>query len=239
MFIIVSYSKKPGINKLISVLLFIALPPSMFFINIFSDRVPDALMMQSFTFYYIFPLILHNYLSTHKEKTLFEFKIVSNIFNVILIVVILAQTVQYTYMNAYNYHMLSEENRVADLKYNELITRVESYSGYTTKTPVAFIGYLPFNISASPYAENRTWIRGCYLISEPSVEAWIRPNYFRKVMNYFPRIVDDETVKNITATQEYQNMGIYPNANSIRMINNVLVIRFPGSREEIYQMYYD
>ncbi len=234
-----SASKKPGINKLIGTLFIIALPPSMFFINIFSDRVPDALMMQSFTFYFILPIILHNYLTVNKEKTFFDIKLVSNIFNIILIIVILATTIQYTYMNAYNYHMLAEENRVADLKYNELITRIESTNGYTSKTPIALIGYMPFVITASPYSENRTWIRGCYLISEPSVEAWIRPNYFRKVMNFIPRTVNDEGIQSIIATQEYQNMGIYPNADSIRMINGALVVRLPGNQEEIYQMYYD
>lgn len=234
-----SASKKPGINKLIGTLLIIVLPPCMFFINIFSDREPDALMMQSFTFYFILPIILHNYLTINKEKTFFDIKIVSNIFNIVLVIVILATTIQYTYMNAYNYHMLAEENRVADLKYNELITRIESTNGYTSKTPIALIGYMPFVITASPYSENRTWIRGCYLISEPSVEAWIRPNYFRKVMNFIPRTVNDEGIQSIIATQEYQNMGIYPNADSIRMINGALVVRLPGNQEEIYQMYYD
>lgn len=233
-----SANNKIKFNVFISALFIIFLPPSMFFINIFSDRVPDALMMQSFTFYFIFPLLLHNFLQ-ESEKSIFDIKIVSNIFNALMIVIVLAATVQYTYMDAYNYHMLAEENRIADLKYNELITRIESTDGYTSKTPVALIGYMPFTISATPYSEHRTWIRGGYLISEPSVEAWIRPNYFRKVMNYLPRQVNDEGTQSIIATAEYQNMPTYPNSGSIKMISNALVVKLPGSREEIYSMYFD
>lgn len=43
----------------------------------------------------------------------------------------------------------------------------------------------------------------------------------------FP-IADNETVEALTATQEYQQMGLWPGRNSVRKIGDTIVVRFSG-----------
>ena len=147
-------------------------------------------------------------------------------------------SVQYLYLNAYNYHALFEENRLAEIKYNQLITRIENCDGYYADMPIAIIGkFMPFKYMLNPYNKERTWYRGGYLISNPSVEEWIRPYFLAKYMDFNYETVNGEKIEELKKTPEYSELGTYPDSNSIKVIDGVMVVKLPEDMSELYRTY--
>ena len=107
-----------------------------------------------------------------------------------------------------------------------LITRIQSIKGYDEHYKVLFVNNDPYNIYDTSYIEAYDHK---YIIA--NMKAGI-PNHFafKDFLKY--RLVfafeepSSEEIDIIKATDEYKQMNNYPNDNSIRIINNVIAVKF-------------
>lgn len=211
---------KQDIKKTFLFILFVLLLPlsmnSMYILNPNVDM--HSLIVYSNCLWLILPLFL--------SKEIKETKWV-NYINKLVVVVLVVMIFKYITLanECYLKLKLSYENTYSF--YNTLITRIESTEGFDKDTKIAFIGIYDGQVSIdnADYFIHLNSFTGLdsnlLLISTYSKNEFIR-NYMGVNFQY----ATDEEIEKLVKREDVQEMDIYPYANSIRKIDNIIVIKF-------------
>lgn len=112
--------------------------------------------------------------------------------------------------------------------YNRLAMRVESIDGFTPETKVYFADPIIKGAKPEIIGLLDTTDKNGYLVNSRGViHAFLR-DYCALNINM---LYDDNEINKIKETDEYKQMGEYPENSSIRFIGDVLVIKFQSSIE--------
>lgn len=114
---------------------------------------------------------------------------------------------------------------------NRILTALDSYEGYNSTIPVAILG--------NPQDENWLYTNGAYLkkVNADTVawgqfwsseynttqRSWYQ--FFNLYHGVIVNMADDTKAQEIVNTQEFKDMDVFPESNSIQMINNVLTVK--------------
>lgn len=206
-------------KSLLFIILVILLPLCMNLMYLISSKVEiHSLMIYGNIFWLILPLVLIEEL----PKTKF-----SNCVNNIIIITLVIMTYKYiTYANESYFQLkLSYENTQSF--YTTLVTRIESIPGFDKDTKIAFLGFyggelLYHNSNSFPNMDSFTGILSNYeMITAYSKENFIK-NYIGVDFNY----ATEEEINNLKTKNEVQEMELYPYDNSIKKIDDIIVVKF-------------
>ena len=114
---------------------------------------------------------------------------------------------------------------------NRILTALDSYEGYNSTIPVAILG--------NPQDENWLYINGDYFekinadtvnwgqfwSSEYNTTQRSWSQFFNLYHGINLNMVDDATAQKIVNSQQFKNMSVFPEKNSIKMIGDVLTVK--------------
>lgn len=217
-------------KQLLEIFIIILLIPIVFYFNfiLYDYKDVHSLHVYNLTMLWILPFIIVRYLANCVEKWKLKDnnKLLSNIQkagrNLTVVVATCAMLLgtRYFWYTSVGYMQL-HMNMSRTLNYiSTMISRIEVLDGYTSDMPIMYVGtpqpeginYWLSNLPTNPYCDG--FMVNSYM--------WSRymPEYLG--FNTNPIVYDES----LLSTFEYLNMGTYPNANSIQIINNVIVVRF-------------
>ena len=117
-------------------------------------------------------------------------------------------------------HRVVEQNIAV---WNRIITTIESLEGYTDQTPVCLIGERPEITSALDVYQNFELIAGMRYVG-----GWAIPNFCKNYLGWEKTFIDFD---DLPFTLPLEEIPIYPNEGSIRLVNAVVIIRVSESDE--------
>ena len=184
--------------------------------------VPDGwiytLMVYSFSLLACAPLVILECLPETDKKKLGDFFRKAVIFLVALLVFF------YGYYANVNYTAAYYAGEQIDNYLSGIVLRTSMTEGYTTDKQWVMIGDIQDPHFGGPWNDEITYT-GLgfteYLLNQYSRENWIE-NY----IGYRIPLADAQTTAALAATEEVQAMPCYPNAGSIRVIGDAVVIKF-------------
>lgn len=130
----------------------------------------------------------------------------------------------YAYYANVNYTSLYYANRQTENYCNSLVTQVRMTEGFDTEKEWAFIGKVKDPLLSNTWQEvpyyggNATNVK---LLTSYSWYRWIE-NY----MGYELPMASDETIEQLKNSEEVQQMPCWPNAGSIKVVEDTVVIKF-------------
>ena len=184
--------------------------------------VPDGwiytLMVYSFSLLACAPLVFLECLPEDDKKKLSGFCRKAVILLVALLVFF------YGYYANVNYTAAYFAGEQIDNYLSGVVLRTTMTEGFTTDKQWAMIGDIQDPLFGSPWQEEITYTGMGYteyLLNQYSRNDWIE-NY---VGYHIPR-ADDETLAALAETEAVRTMPVYPNAGSIKVIGDTVVIKF-------------
>lgn len=174
---------------------------------------------------FLLPLILLN--SVADARNILHQSILKNLIKTLRIVVILILLVfGFLYVRYDNYcYMLSEFRLSQAISYfNTLTTKIMSLKDYREEYPVAFVNEQNKRSNADIIQDYYDFpVTNPY--QYPFVNSYIESSraFMKYWCGYAPRFVDGKKFENNSIVQ---SMPSYPNDGSIRIINNVIVVKF-------------
>ena len=213
---VAKYSKKKAV---LFIILGLILPITMNLMYIISSKIEiHSLMLYGNCFILILPLILI-------EKSQ-ETKLIRCINKIVTVTLIIMAYKYIIYANESYFELkLSYENTHSF--YTTLTTRIESIQGFNKDTKIAFIGSYTgemLYINANYFSDLDDFtgiISNLEMISAYSNENFIK-NYIGVDFNY----ASEEEINELQNNEEVKEMNIYPYDNSIKKINNIIVVKF-------------
>lgn len=143
--------------------------------------------------------------------------------------------VVFTYYLADNvsYHCLRQTYNQAHTTVNRIVDRIEQTEGYTRDCLIMINGIIETNMD---YRYQRMSPLGDYTVSMFFKECpvfhgtysgmegtWM--NYFTNYMGMKFQLCSVGDYKNIVESQEYKEMGVWPEDDSVKLINNIVVVK--------------
>ena len=124
------------------------------------------------------------------------------------------------YFNAYYKHQKSYSICV------KLSERIESYLNYNTNIKVAIIG----NLDENKYKSTNLTAKITNEITGTNGEnsLYVQDDYQSMLKHYFGILIEiatEEEINDIIKGEEFQSMSTYPDENSIKIINDILVVK--------------
>ena len=223
--------KKALLTRLIMILGTMMLPAALFFVFIisqFGDGTVYTLMIYASVFIFIYPLILCDNLEVD-EETVFRKRICGLISNVTAIASGLCIILFFWYDNA-NYQGLQYTHYHDMAYFQTLMTQVKSLEGYREDMPVAILGEFDDDTNrAGSLMEYHFHLGGKW---ETNI------NYKNRVMLWFcylgftPEVIEDrDSLLEISQKPEVAGMPTYPDAGSIAIVDDTVVIKANESIE--------
>lgn len=217
------YQKVP--NILLTIILIICLPICFGIIEITAPSV-DIHILMACSMICIFPIFFKILEIMPKEN-------ISKIckYTVVLCSLIIAWN--YTWQDNASYISIKTMQNQAEATANRLVMQVEQISGYTPETPVLITGGLEKNSyfdRKNISIENkkifdRSW---GFISSNPTVWLGNQESWKKLIYEYIGanlNIVNQSDYPEIIESEEYKNMKNYPEEGSIKIINNIIVIK--------------
>lgn len=178
-----------------------------------------TLMVYSFVLVLCIPLVVFETLPSIEGVLGKIKKILWKAIAIVLSIVILS----YSYLANLNYTTMHYSNRQIENYLNSMITQVRMTEGFDTDKKWAIIGDLqdPLLTNAWQYVPTYGGNSDVYrLFNSYSQDCWIY-NY----LGYSIPFADEQTVLEIQKTEEYSNMPTWPNEGSIKIIDDIIVIK--------------
>ena len=184
--------------------------------------VPDGwiytLMVFSFSLLACAPLVILECLPREDRKKVTEgFRLAVTLLVVLLVFF-------YGYYANVNYTAAYYAGEQIDNYLSGVVLRATMTEGFTTDKQWALLGDIQDPLLGSPWEDEISYTGlgfTQYLLNQYSRRAWIK-NY---VGYDYPR-ADAETITALAETEEVKSMPCYPNAGSIRVIGDIVVIKF-------------
>lgn len=195
----------------------VALPIALNMFNLVSDDTTNHLLMKMS---WLMPIVLIICLSERIEAKYYE------PLQIIMAVAVLVITFFYYQMANIVYVNIEQRQERTYTLATRLLWRMDQIDGYFDGIPIVVTGlpwieasnWLPGELYGIPGAIGRYYVMSGYQF----VQVYF--NYLGVPFNYQ---WDSALVDDIMETTEYREMGIWPDKNSMKIINEVLVIRFP------------
>lgn len=196
-----------------------------------ADRVGngvDRYMMFSMIFLFVLLLKLMDAVSENragKEMLLARFGLVSQWLTILSLCAVICGSY---YMCNQGYYRAEAMTKSTDSLLNRLAYRIESTEGWSPEMPVylANCGAL-FNENCD--TQNAAFL-GLTRVDGTEIKPWYNENavvkYMQVYLNFPVTQVSAEQKETILASEEFKRMGIYPQENSMQMIDGVLVVKF-------------
>lgn len=116
---------------------------------------------------------------------------------------------------------LEYSNKNVEAYFIQLATRIKMLDGYSEKLPVAFVGKIKDeSIPDIPYDYS---VRGNFKTSD-LINTYSREYFMKMSCGYNIQLVKD--TKKIKQKEEFVKMSTYPNKNGIKIIDNIIVVKF-------------
>lgn len=130
----------------------------------------------------------------------------------------------YSFLTTVNYTYMYYGTRQTENYFASLVAQIRMTDGFADDKPWAFIGkindpLLKSSWDAVPVYGGNAGIKR--MLNSYSRNAWIT-NY----VGYKPKWATDAQIAKIKATEEYKRMSVWPDAGSICVINDCVVVRF-------------
>lgn len=217
------YEKK--LNLILSII-FIILAPICF--GIIEIMVPDVdiHILMACSMILIFPLFF-------KILELLPKNTFSNSLKYIIVFCSLGIIWNYTWQDNASYIAMKSMQNQTEATLSRIVTRIEELDGYTKEMPVLFLGGLENNLYLNKdntlveakKIYDRTW----GFISNTSTIWWGNLDSYRKMLYEYEgvnmNLVSEWDRLEIFETDEYKNMTYYPSKDSIKIINNTVVVK--------------
>ena len=217
---------KIKISNIILAVIFIALLPLCF--GIIEVMVPDVdlhiLMACSMIFIF---LLFFKILEMLPKVSLSKFC------NYVVVACSLAIVWIYTWQDNASYLAMKLTQDQAISAIGRIVTQIEELDGYTIDTPVVFIGNFEspdyLNKDKANVDTNKIYDRSWGFIADWPVVWWGNQDSWKKLLyeceGVNMNVVGEEECKEVLQTKEYKEMGQYPEKDSIKMIDGIVVVR--------------
>jgi len=210
------------ILRLISVVLLLALLPlAVNFIQVMTPlSTPFPHSKFTFVFLYFLPVLLADMCGKLNWKGIF-----AKVTEAVLIVAVLFQTVYFWQYDNVLYTALNQAHRATLTYATNLLSRVESCEGYQYGMEVVVVGGFPADRYDTDLENYKMIFQGGVLTSSVLPLNKHIYYYFNDWLNVPIGEPAEETFLRLTATQEFQEMPLYPNDGSVRIIDNCVVVK--------------
>ncbi len=212
--LVLRVKKKRTGNVIMAILLYAIFPVAINFIEIMcpTGRI-YTLMVYSCVITAFIPIVL-------LEQLPHPHKLITKTISAVLLVFIISNT----YFNNLTYTSLYYVNRQTENYMTSMVAQIRMTEGFSVDKKWAFIG-----TNSDPMVNNKWQSVPVYggaehtnrMISAYSWKGWIS-----HYLGYSIPIAGNEAVDTVKQTQDFQEMSCWPNDNSIRIINDIIVIKF-------------
>lgn len=225
--IYILFIKKENIDIcLFIVLICLLIPISINFIVIMCpNSTIYTLMVYPFTLVLCTPMIIFESLPIFNKNS----KNIKTILSKASTLVVLLISVNYAYFANVNYTSLYYVNRQTENYLQSIIAQVRMTEGFTTNRQWALIGKINDPLFTGGWSKlNLYGGNSNKLINSYSRNAW-----FNQYCGYSIPFADKETINDIKQHNEFIEMPCWPNDGSIKVINNIIVIKFEDSEDSL------
>ena len=189
--------------------------------------VPDGwiytLMVYAFCLLACAPLVFLECLPEAEQKKLAELCRKAVILLVALLVFF------YGYYANVNYTAVYFAGEQIDNYLSGVVLRATMTEGYTTDKQWAMIGEIQDPLFGSPWDDEITYTGLAF--TEYLLNQYSRNNWIENYIGYEIPMADPETTTALAETEEVQAMPCYPNAGSIRVVGDTVVVKFQNIPE--------
>ena len=217
-------------NIIILLILFITLPLSLNIVDFMAYKTElSSLQIYNFVLVYIICVVILE----HQNKL----KTFNYIYNIIILLLIIISYQNYITTNKY-YYKLETLYTYTEQFNNRLLTRIENTKGYNYNMPVMFIGndnssflktlYNYPNTNDTLTYDQALW-GGIYIGYADLYSFNNDKKIFKLLENQFGVSLiraNEEERKKVLNTKEYNKMNTYPEYESIKIIDGILVVKF-------------
>lgn len=213
--IIKSSKAKAGLFIVLGILL----PLTMNLMYIISSEVEiHSLMVYANFFILVLPLVFIEKLPETKIR---------NFFNKLIIITLIVMSYKYIVYANESYFELNLAYENTQSFYTTLVTRIQSTPGYNQDTRIAFVGsHDVANIhDDSQYFKDIEEITGI-LSNKQMITAYSKENFIRHYIGVDFNYLTEQELQELENSEEVLQMNVYPYENSIKMIDNVIVVKF-------------
>lgn len=147
-----------------------------------------------------------------------------NLTRKILTVVVLVVILSYSYLTQVNYSAQYFANRQVENYMNALVAQVRMTEGFDTQKEWAFLGY-----AHDPLFNNKWMYTQVYTDNTNSkfmLNSYSRPSWLKYYFGYTVPVASNDRIAELRAMEEVKNMPVWPNAGSIKIIDDTIVIKF-------------
>ena len=215
------------INIIILIICLITIPLTFNIVDFMAYKTElSSLQIYNFVALYILCIII---IENNKKNKILK--------NIIIILLILISYINFIDINRH-YNKLETIYSYTENLNNRLLTRIESIEGYTPDMPIMFIGLDGSNFNKNLYkfpnindklTYDQTLWGGKYIGYADLYSYKNDKKIFKMIYNQFGveliRATEEEREK-VIKTKEYKKMGSYPENNSIKIIDGLLVVNF-------------
>ena len=219
------YSNK--LNFIILIICVIAIPLTFNIVDFFAYKTElSSLQIYYFVCLYVLCIIIIDNIKKNKVLK----------YSVIMLLIIISY-VNFIDVNRHYIKLETIYNYTINLN-NRLLTRIENTEGYSSDTPIMFVGtegskfnkelyHFP-NVNDKLTYDQTLW--GGKYIGYADLYSYENDKKIFKMINHQFGIelirASDEEREKVLKTKEYKKMGTYPNEDSIKIINDILVVNF-------------
>lgn len=130
----------------------------------------------------------------------------------------------YAYYANVNYTALHYANRQIENYLNSVVIQVRMTEGFTPDKEWAFIGDIDDPLFSSPWEDETTY--GGLGFTEYLLNQYSRPDWIENYIGYDVPTASDETIAQLSNTEEVRNMPCWPSEGSVKVIEDMVVIKF-------------
>lgn len=225
-YIIVKNELYKKITNIILLLIFVIVAPICFsIIEIIVPRV-DIHILMACSMIYIFPLFF-------RILEMLPKNIISNLFKYTVMICSVIIIWNYVWQDNASYIAINSMQNQTEATVLRLVTQIEQLDEYNTQMPILIIGGLEnnsyFNKSNTTIEAKKIYNRTWGFISNKStiwcgnLDCWKKVLYEYIGVNI--NLVSEGENSEILETEEFKNMKSYPEKDSIKVINDTVVIK--------------
>ena len=139
----------------------------------------------------------------------------------------------YTWQDNASYIAIKSMQNQAEATISRIVTQIEQLDEYTPETPVLFLGGLKDNVylnkNNTEIEAKKIYSRTWGFICESPTIWWGNLDNFAKILYEYEgvnmKLVSESESSEILETEEFKTMKHYPEKNSIKVINNTVVVK--------------
>lgn len=228
LFVYALFQSRAALKKCIFLSVLFLLVPlainSIYLIQAHSIVKVHSLMRYALVFTYIFPVILIDIVPWDVN-----IRKVENAFCTASLAIIILVPLCYTYRDNTAYLSASTTQQQTVLYLNSLVTRIRCMDGYSDELPVAYIGKSinDDTIDRLP-SYDRIYTFNLYQsvteILVPAMKQDRLKTYLSLHLAFSPQVITD--TEEIEESDEFKTMPCYPDSGSIKIIDDVIVVKF-------------